>query len=130
MRQAAKSMKDRAQSLHEQSLVIDGMGGYGFPFEDILAGDIHATDSTPRRHKRSHPPISMSYSLSPIQMLVWRGNPASLHGVYCPARRCPAESLCRYEQQPCGVNVIRSLAVKRARRVRMRNELRCARHVA
>lgn len=46
MRQAAKSMKDRAQSLHEQSIVIDGMGGYGFPFEDILAGGIHATHVT------------------------------------------------------------------------------------
>jgi len=36
----------RAMNIHEQAVVIDGLGGYGFAYLDILAGGIHTTNVT------------------------------------------------------------------------------------
>jgi membrane dipeptidase len=36
----------RARSIHDRAVVIDGLGGYGFAYSDILAGGIHAANVT------------------------------------------------------------------------------------
>lgn len=36
----------RVRYLHEKAIVIDGLGGYGFAYDDILSGGIHTTHVT------------------------------------------------------------------------------------
>jgi len=39
-------MEERIQKIHEESVVIDALGGFGFSYSDILAGGINATNVT------------------------------------------------------------------------------------
>jgi len=37
---------EHVRQLHEQAIVIDALGGYGFAYDDILSGGIHTTHVT------------------------------------------------------------------------------------
>jgi hypothetical protein len=39
-------MNEQVKKIHEKSLVMDGLAGYGFPYMDILAGGINVVHVT------------------------------------------------------------------------------------
>jgi hypothetical protein len=43
-------MNERVKKIHEKSLVMDGLAGYGFPYMDILAGGINVVHVTLDTH--------------------------------------------------------------------------------
>ena len=45
-KKAEGTIMDRGQAIHENTTVIDGLGGSAFAFEDILKGGIHVTNVT------------------------------------------------------------------------------------
>lgn len=46
MTEASKSLEERSRKIHKDSVVIDGLGGFGFKYLDILAGGVTATNVT------------------------------------------------------------------------------------
>jgi membrane dipeptidase len=53
-------MKDRSQKIHEESVVIEGLGGFGFPYSEILAGGINAINVTLNTRSRNGTEAAMN----------------------------------------------------------------------